>query len=250
MEAVADGSGSFMFNDVSHGTGLKLYAAPPANLSGEEGAATGYLPTLVMGLIVSGHVVVRDMELPYYVLPPPPLVNITDFGPKGMDVLIDAPFNIEFSVPMNVTSVENAFSESPQVLDTSFAWDENWTSVVVSHSRFAYNTTYTVVLNGSIVSMEGVGLLNGTVLSWTFKTVRETPPPPPIDRWEIFSAEVSVDPTDKDVTVEVLGRANMTIYVVIQNVGSYKLLGTIQGQIGTYTVTVQGTALAWNTNYS
>jgi len=250
LEVSSDDSGSYKFVDVSHGTGLKLFGAPPANLTGEVGVGTGYLPALVGGLTVDGFQVARDIELGYYVSPPPVFVNITDFGPKGTEVALDADIFVGFSVPVKRSSVETAITMTPGLANLSFVWDANSTMVTIYHAPFLPNTTYSAAIANTTISLKGVRMWNMSGFGWSFTTVRETPQPPPIERWEIFTADAYVDQNDKDLTVELYGRANMTIFIVIEGKGSYKLTVVMLGDNGTYTVTIPGSTFDWNTTYT
>jgi len=64
--------------------------------------------------------------------------------------------------------------------------------------------------------------------------------------WEIYSANVEVDHM-KNVTVIVMGKAGIDIFIVIQAVGSFQLT---EGGPGLYSVVIPGTNFGWESIYS
>lgn len=93
----------------------------------------------------------------------------------------------------------------------------------LTEDNFDYETTYGYFFTDSI---------NGIDLAPDFAGTFTTPEEPYVEPvWEIYSADVSVTPISGDWEIEIEAAEGLTIYVVIENVGSFIL---IEGPPGTY----------------
>ena len=82
--------------------------------------------------------------------------TITGRSPTGSSVSVDSSITIDFSESMDTTSAENAFSISPTV-PGSFSWTGD-TMTFDPTTNLAYNTEYTVTIDGTARDSVGNGL--------------------------------------------------------------------------------------------
>jgi hypothetical protein len=94
---------------------------------------------------------------------------IDDKSPTGSNAAVSSEITITFTRPMNKSSVENAFSVSPDIKG-DFTWVEN-KIFFRPDSDLAYNTNYTVTLGKSAEDQNNNKL--GTDFIWSFTTERE-----------------------------------------------------------------------------
>lgn len=93
---------------------------------------------------------------------------------------------VTFSVPMNRTSVESAFSfkNTSATINGTIQWSSTNRSFRFTPAEtLAYNTTYTVHLAGTAKSMEGLAMVNAS--SWQYLTEPMEEAPPMMD-WILY----------------------------------------------------------------
>jgi parallel beta-helix repeat protein len=93
-------------------------------------------------------------------------LEITNYGPKGIDAPITGLIYIVFNKSMDEDSAEKAFSTSPSVSGT-FEWYGNRMSFTPDVSMDP-ETEYTVILTENASDSDGFGLRDG--FQWTFTT--------------------------------------------------------------------------------
>lgn len=225
--------GSFEFLEVPHGV-YEILAVPPEPVRPVVDIRSGYGEERLVNLTITGMIVDVEMVLPFVEYEPPVYANVTYFAPNGSGIYLDEPLMIEFSLSMNVTSVENGIIISPELGNLSFMWDEAQAFVFIEHDDFMPETTYTVSLDAMVFSYEGYPMWD--TFEWEFVTGTTTDP------WDIYDVNITMDDY-KNVTVIVEGPVNLTILFVLENVG---FLEMVEGPNGTYTVDVDGSMLLWD----
>ncbi|RLF69646.1 MAG: hypothetical protein DRN57_00055 [Thermoplasmata archaeon] len=239
MWTLSDIDGRFMFNDVDHGT-YTLRTEPPQGVLYIEDQRSGYRANISDDLIVSGYLVEVNPVLEYVELETGGYINITYASPTGSNVFLDAPIIVEFSHPMNISSVENAVIIEPEVGNLTMEWDISQSLLTVMHDAFMPDTNYSITILPIVNSIEGFFLWPGTNNQWTFVTGNETDP------WMIFSANVSMD-EGKNVSIIVEAPTNLSIYFMLEN---YAYLPLVEGPLGLYRGNISGDELEWNTTYA
>ncbi|MEW6070555.1 MAG: proprotein convertase P-domain-containing protein, partial [Candidatus Thermoplasmatota archaeon] len=97
---------------------------------------------------------------------PPTVINAT----SNVSILPDTPIIIEFSEPMNRSSVESAFSSSPLFASISWAWNANFTIATISHADFTTGT-YNCKINTSAKDVSDPGNSLPQNYTFSFKVV-------------------------------------------------------------------------------
>ncbi|UCH89754.1 MAG: Ig-like domain-containing protein [Thermoplasmata archaeon] len=98
--------------------------------------------------------------------------TINNYSPQGTDVDVDAQIVIHFSEPMNLSSLAQAFSISPQTIG-AFQAGETTLTFIPSHN-LDYGTQYTVTISTDAKSSKGVHLEQE--FQWSFETEEDTTP--------------------------------------------------------------------------
>ncbi|MCK5559203.1 MAG: Ig-like domain-containing protein, partial [Thermoplasmata archaeon] len=125
-----------------------------------------------------------------------PTVVDTDPAHNSTQVPVTTTVTITFSLPMNITSVENALVISPSVGST-LTWNQDNTTLTITFTTvLTDNTTYTITIG---VDAEGIagGLLQDTPYAFEFTTA-PIPPPPPNTRPVLTQGEISPATGDTD----------------------------------------------------
>ncbi|UCD38211.1 MAG: Ig-like domain-containing protein [Fidelibacterota bacterium] len=91
---------------------------------------------------------------------------ITDYSPKGSDVVVNKDITVVFSKQMDTASVESAFSISPPVGTGDFRWDGNELTFDPD-ALFKTNTQYAVTISSGAKDTEGNSLVE---FYWDFTT--------------------------------------------------------------------------------
>jgi len=94
------------------------------------------------------------------------LPKCTDVNPAGLSVSVFTPISVNFSEPMNKSSVESAFSILPEV-NGSFTWDDA-TLIFTPSSPLENATTYTITISDNAMNETGAHLETTTI--WSFTT--------------------------------------------------------------------------------
>jgi len=94
------------------------------------------------------------------------LPKCTDVNPAGLSVSVFTPISVNFSAPMNKSSVESAFSILPEV-NGSFTWDDD-TLIFTPSSPLENATTYTITIFDNAMNETGAHLETTTI--WSFAT--------------------------------------------------------------------------------
>jgi hypothetical protein len=93
-------------------------------------------------------------------------VTVTNHYPQGQDVPVNTTISVTFSVDMDHTTTENAFSILPNV-NGVFSWNGK-TLIYTPYQYVSGNTTYKVTINTNATSTSGEHLQ--TPHTWEFKT--------------------------------------------------------------------------------
>ncbi len=164
-------------------------------------------------------------------------LEVLETGPLGTSVFTIAPLTVTFSLPVDIETFPSALSITPEVSGTTFDWSTDGRSVTIGHAELEFNTTYTVTLGTNLLSVEGNALRKP--FSWAFTTVPE-------GMWLLYEAHVTVQ-TDLSVNVSIIGLPNLTVYMVIDAVGSFLVP---ENEDGAYSLVIPSSWFAWNTTYS
>ncbi len=229
--------GGFLFQAIPFGT-YSILAVPPEELQPVEDLRSGYQEKESESFSLTVASFDLDITLEFIEYTSPSFVNITYNTPEGEGVYLDSPIMIEFSHTMDISSVSNGIIITPEVANTTFAWDGSLTIVTISHDPFQPDTNYSVRILSTVISYEGFPLWEE--FEWWFMTGNATDP------WDIFSAEVTVD-EGKNVSVIVTGPPNLDIFMFFLNIDYLELA---EGPSGTYTYLINGTILDWDTEYN
>jgi hypothetical protein len=96
-------------------------------------------------------------------------ITVTSVEPSGNDVAIDEEIEIIFSMSLNQSLAQGAFSISPVVENITFNWTDD-TTLKISHNEFEYNTSYTVTISETDDVADGYSLAS---YSHQFTTMQE-----------------------------------------------------------------------------
>ncbi|MFO8051024.1 MAG: Ig-like domain-containing protein [Thermoplasmatota archaeon] len=238
---VTDDVGSFTA-EIPFDHGLVLSVEPPEFLSFLEGSRPGYLGTSVEFDFPFQDWTQWELEqitLQYIRIPDVEYLNITSFHPTGDDVPLDEPIYVAFSHPVNSSSFEDAFVIDPVPEAMSLLWNKDMTLVEILHDDLLPNTTYTVTIHNTVLSRSGMWLYGLEGMTWDFTTGNTTAV------WRLYSSAISVD-DEMDLIVSVVGLQNISVHIVIEDVGSFRLMENSPGE---YTVNINGSNFEWNTTY-
>ena len=134
--------------------------------------------------------------------PTPPRVQSISPADGATDVAVDASVVVNFSEPMNTSSV--SYNISPNPGGVTPAWNGAGTQLTLAHSDFAYSTAYTVSITGG-TDVDGNGLENAPY-DWTFTT-------------EVPHADLSIGMQASDVFVS--PSDSVTFTLTVANAGYY-----------------------------
>jgi uncharacterized protein YkwD len=127
---------------------------------GKSGAlqlsGVGAAVVIVVGILLVGlPVKTAEGVAPETFAPLAPQANVLR---DNANLSLDSPFQIQFTKPMNESSVESAISLTPRV-DTSFRWDAtDQTLSLLPASHWEPSTTYVLDVAGSATDLEGLNL--------------------------------------------------------------------------------------------
>jgi hypothetical protein len=231
----ADEDGLFSFvAPFEIGTAYILGANPPTLLSGKEGVRSGYLWNDTGNMTLDRYRTEFNIEIPYHLVPDMVWANVTEYGPVGTGVLLNEPIRINFTHIMKFDI--NDVTIEPSVVLSGL--ELIGTGVVIKHANFQPDTIYTFTFPGNVYSTEGHPLWNHTGITWSFTTGSTY--------WELYSANVySVDALE--LHVEARGQRNLTVFIVIEGVGSFQLE---EGEPGGYSTLVNESYFGWNRYYN
>ncbi len=237
--AITDSTGGYEFTDVDHGMNYSISATPPIEWMSVVDMRSGYLMNLTLNITVSGAQVGVDIMLPFEEHQPPGYLEFMDHLPVGENVSLDEDLIVRFSRPINISTFIQAFNIEP-ALDVNFTLNIDGDAVIMTHAPFEPNTTYEIIIAGTVLSVDGWPLLDLEGVTWNFTTSDD------LSSWKILSVDVTVGP-DKNVSISVNGLDNMSLYVVVSNLGSYQMMPT--GLPGTYSLVIDGENLEWDMMY-
>ena len=103
---------------------------------------------------------------------PPAPPEVVGNAPTGTNVLVTASISVNFSKPMNQTSVQSAFSTTPAI-NGSFSWSGN--NMIYTPVNLSYNTTYNVTVGTGAMDSDSINMLSA--YNWSFTTSRDTTNP-------------------------------------------------------------------------
>ncbi len=234
-------TGEFRLEDVPYGSGYTLAVDPPGYMKPDEGTyRSGYLNTTYGPFDLSSPELTVDVHLEYVVIEPPGYYNITSYSPTGDDVYLNEPIVIHFSNPMNVSTLMENVTIQPELEDPELEWRDNNMTLMITHSGFQPNTTYTVTVFGNLLSVEGYRLYGALQKTWNFTTGTE------VMTWWLDESFVEVL-DNGTVEARVTGGSNLTVFMVIDGTGSYPMTESPEG---TYRVTIDRDEFEWDTTYS
>ncbi|MEA3559073.1 MAG: carboxypeptidase regulatory-like domain-containing protein [Candidatus Thermoplasmatota archaeon] len=233
-------SGNYLFKNVSHGGNYSIEVAPPLELQPVENVRSGYLENTTYNITVSRYEVVTDIYLPYKIETPLGYMNITSYWPKGDDVPLDDMIVLEFSMPVNVTTIDHQIEFTPSCGNMTYSWSEDKKTLTLEHDDMQPNTTYMVMFPSTALSMDGYPLHPGSILTWNFTTGSS------VALWRLTDAVVDFQ-VNHDISVSALGKASISVYFVVEDVGSFLLE---EAGDGVYELTIPMSEFDWNTTYS
>ncbi|MGA1847896.1 MAG: Ig-like domain-containing protein [Thermoplasmatota archaeon] len=237
---VANETGHFSFESVPYGSEYRLDAFPPDWLLFMDGVRPGYLANSTYNVSISGPRAISEVLLPYREFDEVQWLDIAEVSPLGDNISVDAPIVIVFSDPVNRTTFEEGFSITPPVSGLSFNYPQGGSVAVLQHDPFLPNTTYGVIIEGGVLSAAGAPMREYAPYSWEFTTGSGGG----VDL--IFDVIVEVTEV-KDVHFSVVGKSDLNLFVVIEEVGSFEIPSVLPG---IYEVLVAGSNFEWNTTYS
>ncbi|MBN1389271.1 MAG: Ig-like domain-containing protein [Candidatus Thermoplasmatota archaeon] len=212
---------------------------PPLEYAGIEGIRTGYLENTVGNITISQFIQEMNVILPYIEVHDVELVNVSEWGPVGEDVPLNMAIWVQFTHPMNRSSVSSNIIFDPPVTVTGHEWNTEGDRVYIQHDDLLPDTDYKVTVDGSVVSIEGLPLWAPEGFSWTFTTGSD------VIVWTLDSKDVEVL-SDRSVNVEARGGEGQVVYFVIVGFDSFLLE---EEEPGVYNGGVNGSLLEWDTTY-
>ncbi|MCK5772691.1 MAG: Ig-like domain-containing protein, partial [Thermoplasmata archaeon] len=243
MSTQADRNGDFLLWNISDGYDYTLTVAPADAHRAVEGTRSGYLDNSTYNISMYGYGLHLDIYLPYqnhstsdwleFLLWSP------IWSPEYASVPLDEPIHIQFSMPVNRSTVVSAVDIDPAPADMSYVWNAERTILRIDHDPFDPMTNYSVSVKNTILSEGRYPLLNYTGLEWNFTTGEK------VSTWRIHTAEVEL--MGMNLSVEVTGKENISVYMVITNVGSFLLE---EGSNGTYSLLIPGHEFEYGTSYN
>ena len=150
----------------------------------------------------------------------PPFVKSVQPRPGAVNVTLNSTVRVTFSVPMNKTSVEVAFSMDPSVGNGSFSWDGTGKNITWSHKDpFARNQTYKVTVGASAKASDGAPM--DRAYSFNISTVN----PPRV---------IAVSPPDNSTRVRldafIIINFSVPMYPDITDVIGYSIEPSVYGE--------------------
>lgn len=233
-----DDKGDLLLENIPFGDHV-LKVSPPEHLSFMDGVRSGYV---VQEVNISLEEISASMEaqLEYMVTTPSEYLNITNYSPKGSGISLDAPVMIGFSHAVNIASLQGAMTIDPELENATVQYMDDGRTVRIDHDLFLPNTTYSVIIGPTVITVEGYPLWQGVGIEWNFTTGEG------ILLWEIYSAEVEVN-DHKNVSVNVVGREGIDVFIIIQGIGSFPVS---EGDPGYYLGLIPGSNFGWDALYS
>jgi hypothetical protein len=238
-ETTTDSQGSYKFSNILHGANYSISAEPSMEHRPVVDLRSGYLMNTTFDLTVSGAQISVDIMLPFEEHQPPDWLEIEEYFPMGDNVSLDQEIIVGFTHPVNISTFIEAFTIEPYLM-VNFTLNDEKDKVIMSHELFVPNTTYTVTINGTVLSEDGWPLLDYLGASWNFTTSDS------VATWKVSSAHVDVL-SDMTVEIEVTGISNMTLYVVIDGVGSFQMVEDLPAN---YKISISPESFEWETTYS
>ncbi len=182
-----------------------------------------------------------------------PTVTSTDPVDTATDIAIDYSIVITFSEDMDTTSVENAFSSSPDPGGWSFSWNGN-DELTASHNDFSAHTTYTITLDASVArDAEGEFLdgdgdgTPGDDYSFSFTTLNNPPDAPTNPTPGDGATEVSTSP---NLVVSLSDPDGDSMDVTFHDASDDSVIDTDSGVSSGGTASVTWSGLVASTTYS
>jgi len=241
MPITGEDFGFYLFENVPHAENYSIGVIPPPELMPIASIyRSGYMNSSVSGIDVSGSIIDHDVFLEYVEFTPPDYLNVTYFNPSGENVSQNELIIIMFNHPINMTSFEAGFGISPDPGNVTFDHLDNTSIVWIDHDLFDEFTTYTITLDGSIISESGYPMWNSEGFTWNFTTINISA------AWAIFSSDATHD-EGKAYDVMATGMGFLDVYLVIDGIGSYLMTET---SIGIYEYHLDGSMFQWDTSYN
>ncbi|MGA1822356.1 MAG: hypothetical protein ACMUIG_07505 [Thermoplasmatota archaeon] len=240
----SEGGGYFVFTDVPYGSGYHVKAVPPAGITANPDIyKPGYDSNITGDFPVTGWSQDIRVSLPYLSFAPPGYFDIIDYMPVGENVSLNEPIRMEFSRPVNMTTLSLMLSTIPSLSNTSFVFNDNLTVVSVEHDGFDPDTEYTITIGGYLLSLDGYLLNGGSGFTWNFTTGTGG------GRWSIFSSLITIG-FDKSWNITAVGGADQNVYFIIDQVGSFPMEETgIDGNTSRYSLFIEGNLFMWEETY-
>jgi hypothetical protein len=166
-----DANGDYSFS-ILPGFNFFLTVTPASSVQGEVDVKSGYMANTTNKFSVVGDTTL-NVKLEWYEFLLPPL-EIIDKAPTGENVSLDALIEIEFNQQVSQILLEMSLGTTPMVTGLSYAWNDENTSVRISHDDFEPGTTYNVTVSDDFTSKFLIGFPdNYTGNTWSFVTTTE-----------------------------------------------------------------------------
>jgi hypothetical protein len=239
-DAVTEMDGSYRLLNITFGQDLTLTAEPPSAFAAEvDDRRPGYLPATYGPFDLMESEVQLDIYLEYIDFPAAGHYNITGHSPTGSGVYLNEPVMVRFSREMDAATLSGNFSVVPAITGEEFEWLDGNTTLVMSHNGLMQNTTYSVTVLSSLLSVEGYRLFGTSYFRWNFTTGTDEM------TWWLDSKDIDVL-DDRTVDIEVTGAEDLPVFIVVEGFGSREL---VEGPAGTYSGTIDGSELEWDRVY-
>ncbi|MCK5772819.1 MAG: Ig-like domain-containing protein [Thermoplasmata archaeon] len=236
----SDENGSYVFLNVPYGDNYSVKGSAPAELQPVENVRSGYIENSTIGITVAGYEVVADVSLPYKVETPLGYLNITSIHPEGDDVPLDELIVIQFSMAVDNSTIDQLIGITPALLNLTYSWSDDMRNLTLEHDDMQPNTTYEIVFPSTALSIDGYPLHQDNEQEWNFTTGSS------VALWRITESIVDFYQGDLYLTVALQGNDGMTVYLVVDGVGSFP----IPAELGSYLSMVPISEFDWNTTYS
>jgi hypothetical protein len=240
FEAFTNESGFFYFESVPYGIDYQMTATPPEWLVFMDEVRPGYLSNTTFNITVDSPITVAEVFLPFREFDQVEWLDVAEVSPEGEEVPLGAPIVMVFSAPVNRTLLQEGLIMVPPVGGLEFNYHQEGSIVIVNHDPFTPNTTYHLTIEGGVLSENGAPMREFVPYSWQFTTGSEG------ETAIIFDMIVEVTEV-KDVHFSVIGVTNLTLFIVIHDVGSFEIPSVASG---IYETLVTGSNFEWNTSYS
>jgi hypothetical protein len=100
----------------------------------------------------------------------PPTIASTFPQDGAQEVPLEQEIVIQFSERVEPTSVIDALSVSPLLEGTAFTWEDNFRKLIINHSPFPYNTTYSLSLHTGVKDTSTPGNHLAQIYRWQFSS--------------------------------------------------------------------------------